>query len=61
MPGAIVSGGVKIGKCFYMGTNSTIIENINIVDNSKIGAGACVVKNIDISGTYTGVPAKLKK
>jgi sugar O-acyltransferase (sialic acid O-acetyltransferase NeuD family) len=61
MPGAIVSGGVVIKDCVYMGTNSTIIENLYIAGDVKIGAGACVVSGIGSPGIYVGVPAKLKK
>jgi sugar O-acyltransferase (sialic acid O-acetyltransferase NeuD family) len=61
MPGAIVSGGVVIRDCVYIGTNSTIIENIYISGHVKIGAGACVVDAIGSPGVYVGVPAKAKK
>ena len=60
MPGAIVSGSVKIGETIYLGTNSTIIEKKEITSRVKIGANAVVVSNINESGTYVGVPAKLK-
>jgi len=58
MPGAIVSGNVIIGDNVYIGTNSSIREKIHISSEVKIGANACVVKNIQSSGTYVGVPAK---
>jgi len=60
MPGAIVSGNVVIGTNVYMGNNSSIREKINISSNVIIGANATVVKSIITSGTYLGVPAKLK-
>lgn len=61
MPGSIVSGNVTVGKNCYVGTNSTIIEKLNITDYVKIGAGAVVTKNINEKGTYVGVPVyKLK-
>ena len=41
--------------------NEKVINNIDICSDCMIGAGAVVVKNIDKSGTYVGVPAKLKK
>lgn len=58
MPGAIVSGNVKIGNLCYLGTNSTIIEKKELCDQVTIGANAVVVKNINQSGTYVGVPTK---
>lgn len=58
MPGAVVSGNVTIRDCVYLGTNSTVIEDINIERNVKVGAGACVVSEIDSIGVYVGIPAK---
>ena len=58
MPGAIVSGNVKIYDCVYMGNNSSIKEKLSIHSLSKIGMNAAVVKHIESSGTYVGVPAK---
>ena len=58
MPGAIVSGNVKIHDCVYMGNNSSIREKISINSMCTIGMNAAVVKNIENSGTYVGVPVK---
>jgi len=58
MPGAIVSGNVKIYDCVYMGTNSSIKEKLSIHSLSTIGMNSCVVKHIEESGVYVGVPAK---
>lgn len=58
MPGAILSGNVKVGECLYMGNNSSVREKITICDDVVIGMNACVVKNIKESGTYVGVPVK---
>lgn len=60
MPGSIVSGNVEIGDCCYLGTNASIKEKIIIKDNITIGSNAAIVKNIEISGTYVGVPALRK-
>jgi sugar O-acyltransferase (sialic acid O-acetyltransferase NeuD family) len=56
MPGAIVSGNVRIYDCVYMGNNSSIRENLSIHSMCKIGMNAAVVKHIEDSGTYCGVP-----
>lgn len=61
MPGAIVSGNVIIGDNTYLGTNASIKEKIHVTSDVKIGANACVVKNIITSGVYIGVPAKFLK
>lgn len=58
MPGAIVSGGCKIYDCVYMGNNSSIRENLSIHSLSTIGMNAAVVKDINGSGVYVGLPAK---
>lgn len=56
MPNSTVSGNVTFGKYGYLGTNSTIIEKINVTDNVVIGAGGVVIKDINESGVYVGVP-----
>jgi sugar O-acyltransferase (sialic acid O-acetyltransferase NeuD family) len=58
MPGAIVSGNVKIYDCVYMGNNSSIREKLSIHSMCKIGMNAAVVKHIEDNGTYVGVPVK---
>jgi len=58
MPGSIISGNVKIGDRVYMGNNSSVREKIEICDEVTIGMNGGVVKNINKSGTYVGVPAK---
>lgn len=57
-PGVHISGKVNAGKGVYLGTNASVIEEINITDAVTIGAAACVTKDILESGTYVGVPAK---
>lgn len=61
MPGAIVSGNVRIHDCVYMGTNSSIREKLNVHSLSTIGMNSCVVKNINEPGVYIGTPAKINK
>lgn len=61
MPGAIVSGNVRIGECVYMGSNSSIKEKISVNSDVIIGSNAAVVKNIITSGVYVGTPAKFLK
>lgn len=57
-PGVNLSGNCIIGNNVYMGTNSCTRERIQICDDVTIGCGAAVVKNIEESGTYVGVPAR---
>jgi sugar O-acyltransferase (sialic acid O-acetyltransferase NeuD family) len=58
MPGAIVSGNVKIYSMVYMGTNSSIKEKLSIHSLTTIGSNATVVKHIEEPGVYVGVPAR---
>lgn len=58
MPGAIVSGNVNIGDQVYLGTNSSIKEKLLIANSVTIGLNSGVVKHINESGTYVGVPVK---
>ena len=57
-PGANLGGTVRIGKRSWICINSTVINNISICNDCKIGAGTVVVKDITVPGTYVGVPAR---
>ncbi len=52
------AGTVKCGKNCFFGTNSAVINNINICDSVIVGASATVVKDIVEQGTFVGTPAK---
>jgi sugar O-acyltransferase (sialic acid O-acetyltransferase NeuD family) len=58
--GARLAGNVKVGTNSIISAGATVINNIEICENVVIGAGAVVVKSIEKSGTYIGVPAKIK-
>jgi sugar O-acyltransferase (sialic acid O-acetyltransferase NeuD family) len=58
MPGAIVSGNVKIYDMVYLGTNSSIKEKTSIHSFTTIGLNSGVVKNIKEPGVYVGTPTK---
>jgi sugar O-acyltransferase (sialic acid O-acetyltransferase NeuD family) len=57
MPGAIISGNVRIYDCVYIGTNSSIKEKISIHSFVTIGLNTGVVKSIKEPGTYIGTPS----
>jgi sugar O-acyltransferase (sialic acid O-acetyltransferase NeuD family) len=60
-PGAHVSGNCRIGAFVEIGTGAVIRDGMRICPSVKIGAGGAVVKPIDQSGIYAGVPCvKLK-
>jgi UDP-3-O-[3-hydroxymyristoyl] glucosamine N-acyltransferase len=58
MPGSIVSGNVKIYDLVYLGTNSSIKEQLSIHSLTTIGLNSGVVKHIQEPGVYVGNPAK---
>ena len=58
--GVHVAGTVSLGKNVWLGAGATIKNNVNVCEDCMIGAGAVVVKDITESGTYIGVPAKMK-
>lgn len=44
-----------IGDNVYIGCNSSILGDLQIVDNVKIGAHSLIIKSITKSGTITGL------
>ena len=48
-----------IGDSVYIGAKATIIGNVKIGNNAKIGAGAVVIKDVPDGCTAVGVPAKV--
>jgi len=58
MPNAVVGGNVNMKDKVYMGSCSNIREKITICSDVIIGMNAAVVKNIEESGIYIGVPSK---
>lgn len=57
-PAVNISGICTIGNNVYFGTGSSTRQGLMIVDDTVIGMGAMVVKDIDEPGTYIGIPAK---
>lgn len=58
LPSVNISGYVVTEKFVSIGTGAAIIQGIFIGENSVIGAGATVVKNIPSNCTAVGSPAK---
>jgi sugar O-acyltransferase (sialic acid O-acetyltransferase NeuD family) len=50
-PGAVICGGVKTAHHVFIGANATIIQNISIGKDTIIGAGCCIVKDLQ-SGSF---------
>ena len=57
-PGANIAGSVSVGECCWFGVGSCSVQNIDIANNTQIGAGAAVTKDTEENGLYVGVPAK---
>jgi sugar O-acyltransferase (sialic acid O-acetyltransferase NeuD family) len=57
-PGAHLAGTVKVGQGTWLGIGSIVSNNVNISYGCKIGAGAVVIRDLTVTGTYVGVPAK---
>jgi sugar O-acyltransferase (sialic acid O-acetyltransferase NeuD family) len=58
LPSVNISGFVKIEECVNVGTGSAIIQGVTIGENTIIGAGAVVIKDLPANCTAVGSPAK---
>ncbi|WP_257348284.1 acetyltransferase [Pseudalkalibacillus decolorationis] len=58
LPSVNVSGFVELEECVSVGTGSAIIQGVKIGENTIIGAGSVVVKNLPVNCTAVGAPAK---
>ncbi|MED2865878.1 acetyltransferase [Bacillus thuringiensis] len=57
-PGAHLAGTVSIGCGTWIGIGCVVSNNVDITSNCKFGAGAVIVRNINETGTYVGIPVK---
>ena len=57
--GAHVAGTVDIRERTWLGIGSCVSNNVSICSDCMVGAGAVVVHDIDVSGTYIGIPARI--
>ena len=60
-PGTNISGCVDIGIRCEIGTGTKVVQGLKIASDVVTGAGAVVAKDIDVRGTYVGVPVKMVK
>ncbi len=58
-PTVNISGGVKIGRSVLVGTGAQVLQYLSIGDNSTVGAGACVTKDLPNNVVAVGIPAKI--
>ena len=59
--GAAWHGAARLGAGAYLGTNATVIQGVCIGENTTVGAGAVVVRDLPANITAVGIPAKPAK
>ena len=59
--GAKLAGTVYVEKYTWIGIGAVVSNNLKICKNCVVRAGAVVVEDINKSGNYQGVPAKIKE
>jgi sugar O-acyltransferase (sialic acid O-acetyltransferase NeuD family) len=57
-PGAILSGGVRVGRGTHIGVGAVVIQGITIGSDCIVAAGAVVIRDICSGAKVGGVPAK---
>ncbi len=60
-PGAHLGGAVIVDECVWIGLGSNVINNIKVSEDTIVGAGSLVIKDIFDSGVYVGHPVQLIK
>lgn len=57
-----IGASIEIKDKVFIGMGCTIVTGIQVIgENSVIGAGAVVIRNVDKDSVYTGVPAKKRE
>lgn len=59
--GSHICGTVEVGCGCWIGAGATVSNNVNICDDCVVGTGAVVIKDIDVPGTYVGMPVIKKE
>lgn len=57
-PSCNISGNVNVKKCSEIGTGTQIIQGIKVGENSIVGAGSVVIRDIQNNKVAVGIPAK---
>jgi sugar O-acyltransferase (sialic acid O-acetyltransferase NeuD family) len=57
-PGVNLGGNTILGDSVEMGIGSCTLQGISIANSSKIGGQAMVTKDVTVTSTLTGIPAK---
>ena len=56
--GNYIVGHISIGRHCIIGSNTTILPNVNIAEGSSVGANSLVKENLKPWVLYAGIPAK---
>lgn len=56
-----LAGNVKLNRGVYIGTNATVIQLLEVGENSIVGAGAVVTRSLPANCTAAGLPARIIK
>jgi len=57
-PGARLGGSVSVGAGVSIGLNAVVLQGLSLSENSIVGAGAVVTRNVEAGTTVVGVPAR---
>lgn len=57
-PGCHLAGNVIVGSGSFLGVGCNVVPEVRICAEAIVGAGAVVIKNLEISDTYVGIPAR---
>lgn len=57
-PGCRLGGGVRVGEECWLGIGCCVRDHLRIHKGCTVGMGAIVLKNIERTGTYVGMPAR---
>ncbi|MFT3881484.1 MAG: acetyltransferase [Gemmatales bacterium] len=60
-PGANIAGKCNIGNGAYISMSAVVIDRITIGENSIVGAGAVVTKDVPANVQVVGIPARIVK
>lgn len=60
-PSVDISGAVTVGECSEIGVGTQIIQGLSIGSRVVIGAGSCVIRNVEDGVTALGIPARVIK
>jgi sugar O-acyltransferase (sialic acid O-acetyltransferase NeuD family) len=56
-PQAVISGHCTVGREVLIGANASILQSRTVGDRARVGANACVVRDVGTGTTVKGVPA----